>query len=79
MTTAPSIAPTSAVPPVDISDADAEATVRLMLKAAGITVSGEELASFVAAYPGHRASLDALFAVPMVKEEEPQLIFSPLV
>ena len=32
---------------------------------------------FVADYTKHRADLDALYAVPMVKEEEPQLIFSP--
>lgn len=76
---APSIAPSSAGPPVEISSADAEATVRMLLKAAGMTVSDEEFESLAAAYPSHRASLDALFAVPMTKEEEPQLIFSPLV
>ena len=54
-----------------------EESVRVMLAAAGLTVSDEEFAQFVADYAKHRADLDALYAVPMVKEEEPQLVFSP--
>jgi hypothetical protein len=54
-----------------------EESVQVMLAAAGLTVSDEEFAQFVADYTKHRADLDALYAVPMVKEEEPQLIFSP--
>jgi hypothetical protein len=57
----------------------AEETVTAMLAAAGITVPEDEKAEFVAAYPALRASLDALYAVPMSHEEEPQLIFSPYV
>ncbi|MCW2540236.1 MAG: hypothetical protein JWN95_1961 [Frankiales bacterium] len=57
----------------------AEETVTVMLAAAGITVPDDEKAEFVAAYPAFRASLDALYAVPMSHEEEPQLIFSPFV
>jgi hypothetical protein len=57
----------------------AEDTVTAMLDAAGITVPDDEKAEFVAAYPALRASLDALYAVPMSHEEEPQLIFSPFV
>jgi hypothetical protein len=56
-----------------------EITIDAALVAAGLTVSAEERATFIADYPAHRASLDALYAVPMVKEEEPQLVFSPLV
>lgn len=57
----------------------AEETVTALLAAAGITVPDEEKAEFVAAYPEFRASLDALYAVPMSHEEEPQLVFSPYV
>lgn len=57
----------------------AEETVTALLAAAGIAVSEDEKAEFVAAYPAFRASLDALYAVPMPHEEEPQLIFSPYV
>jgi hypothetical protein len=32
----------------------------------------------MAAYPAYRASLDALYAVPMPHEEEPQVIFTPM-
>jgi hypothetical protein len=31
----------------------------------------------VASYPQQRAALDALYDVPMTKEEEPQLVFTP--
>lgn len=54
-----------------------EESVRVMLAAAGLTVSTDEFAQFVADYTKHRADLDDLYAVPMVKEEEPQLVFSP--
>lgn len=57
----------------------AEETVTALLGAAGITVPDDEKAEFVAGYPALRASLDALYAVPMSHEEEPQLIFSPFV
>jgi hypothetical protein len=56
-----------------------ETTVAVLLEAAGLTMPAEEQAAFAAAYPAHRAELDALFAVPMVHEEEPQLVFSPFV
>ena len=55
-----------------------ETTVQVLLEAAGLEVSPAELAQLVADYPAHRTALDALFAVPMDKEEEPQLVFSPL-
>ena len=55
-----------------------ETTVQVLLEAAGLSVSPAELAELVAGYPAHRSSLDALYAVPMVKEEEPQTVFSPL-
>ena len=54
-----------------------EESVSVLLAAAGLTVSEDEFAKFVADYPKHRADLDAMYAVPMVKEEEPQLVFSP--
>ena len=55
-----------------------ETTVQALLQAAGLVPSAEELARLVADYPAHRAALDALYAVPMDKEEEPQTVFSPL-
>jgi len=57
----------------------AENSVAVLLEAAGITVPPDEFDYFVAVYPALRASLDALYAVPMAKEEEPQLVFSPYV
>lgn len=57
----------------------AETTITVMLEAAGLTVSPEEFQTFVDAYPAHRVALDKLYSVPMVKEEEPQLVFSPYV
>lgn len=57
----------------------AEETVTALLAAAGIIVPDDEKAEFVASYPALRASLDALYAVPMSHEEEPQLVFSPYV
>lgn len=56
----------------------AEDTVRVLLSAAGLTVSDTEFAKFADDYPKWRADLDALYAVPMIKEEEPQTVFSPL-
>jgi hypothetical protein len=57
----------------------AEESVTVLLAAAGLTIPEDEKAEFVAAYPAFRASLDALYEVPMSHEEEPQLIFSPYV
>jgi hypothetical protein len=54
-----------------------EATVAVLLEAAGLKVSDAEFDAFVAAYPAQRAALDMLFEAPMVKEEEPQTVFSP--
>jgi hypothetical protein len=56
-----------------------EQAVTTLLAAAGMSVPDDEKAMFVASYPALRASLDALYAVPMSHEEEPQLIFSPYV
>jgi hypothetical protein len=56
-----------------------EDIIRVLVGAAGLTPSESEFAELVADYPEYRAKLDALYDVPMVKEEEPQLIFSPYV
>jgi hypothetical protein len=56
-----------------------EQVVRVLVDQAGLAPSAAEFAEMVADYPEYRAKIDALYAVPMVKEEEPQLIFSPLV
>ncbi len=54
-----------------------ENTVTVLLEIAGVAVPPDEFDYFVRVYPGLRAGLDALWAVPMAKEEEPQLVFSP--
>ncbi|GAA0584275.1 hypothetical protein GCM10010172_81550 [Paractinoplanes ferrugineus] len=56
---------------------NAETTVSVLFEAAGITVPPDEFDYFVKVYPALRAGLDALYEVPMTKEEEPQLVFSP--
>jgi hypothetical protein len=55
-----------------------ETTVQVLLEAAGLSVSPAEMSELVDVYPAHRSALDALYAVPMDKEEEPQTVFSPL-
>ncbi|WP_432563705.1 hypothetical protein [Kineococcus sp. SYSU DK003] len=58
---------------------DPTTSVQVLLDAAGLTISAAEFDKLVAIYPGMRASVDALYDVAMGKEEEPQLIFTPLV
>ncbi len=55
----------------------AEESVNVLFAAAGLTVPDDDKAAFVEAYPFWRAGLDALYAVPMIREEEPQLTFDP--
>jgi hypothetical protein len=55
-----------------------EQAVAVLLHAAGVSVPADEEAELVASYPALRVSLDALHAVPIGHEEEPQLVFSPL-
>ena len=52
-------------------------TVAMLLEIAGITVSDEELATYVRLYPGQRAAVDALYDLDLNEAEEPQLVFSP--
>lgn len=54
-----------------------EETVALLLEIAGITVSDEELATYVRLYPGQRAAVDALYELDLGEAEEPQVVFSP--
>ncbi|MFD4196306.1 hypothetical protein [Amycolatopsis thermoflava] len=49
--------------------------VRGLLDAAGITASEAELAAYVPAYAGQRASLDALYEVPEARYTDPALRF----
>lgn len=58
---------------------DPRSAVEVLLGAAGLEVTPPEFETLVAAYPGIRAAVDGLYAVPMDKEEEPQLVFTPLV
>jgi hypothetical protein len=59
-------------------DVTPEQAVAVLLGAAGLTVPADEEAALVTSYPELRTSLDALYAVPIGHEEEPQLIFRPL-
>jgi hypothetical protein len=56
---------------------DTETTVRVLLAAAGIEPSEEELKGFVQAYPVLRAGADSLY-IEAVRYEEPALIFTPV-
>ena len=51
-----------------------EATVRVLLEAAGLPVSDEELAVYVSLYPTLRAGADRLY-MEEVRYEEPALLF----
>jgi hypothetical protein len=57
------------------SDERSEAAVRAALTAAGLSVSDEEFAALVASYPGHRARIDALYAIPEARDASPALVF----
>lgn len=54
-------------------------TIQALLAAADLEITPAEFDTLVAVYPDMRSDVDALYAVPMAKEEEPQLIFTPLV
>ena len=51
-----------------------ETTVRILLEAAGLPVSDEELAQYIALYPTLRAGADRLY-MEEVRYEEPALLF----
>ncbi len=51
-----------------------ETTVRVLLEAAGLPVTDEELAQYVALYPTLRAGADRLY-LEEVRYEEPALLF----
>ncbi len=51
-----------------------ETTVRVLLEAAGLPVTDEELAQYVALYPTLRAGADRLY-MEEVRYEEPALLF----
>ena len=56
---------------------DTEATVRVLLEAAGIPASEDEIAKFVEMYPALRSGADALYSNEW-RYEEPALRFAPL-
>jgi hypothetical protein len=55
---------------------DIETTVRTLVAAAGLTPSEEELATLVAGYPGYKAGIESLYAIPEARYAAPGLIFS---
>jgi hypothetical protein len=60
------------------AETDVAQTVTTLAALAGLTPSPEEMAAFVRSYPTTRASLDALYAVPGVRYEEPCVVFSAI-
>ncbi|MCW0213660.1 MAG: hypothetical protein OJJ54_09885 [Pseudonocardia sp.] len=55
--------------------ADPAVLVPALLAAADITPSPEEVAIMIAEFPGRAAALDALYAVPEARYEEPDLVY----
>lgn len=52
--------------------------VRGLIEQAGLRLNNDEIAELASSYELHRAAVETLYSVPMTKEEEPQVIFSPL-
>ena len=77
--TAPTPISSTGTTPIASAVSDPVTSVQVLLEAAGLTISAAEFDKLVTFYPGMRASVDALYDVDMGKEEEPQLIFTPLV
>lgn len=58
---------------------DHAATVRILLAAAGVTPSPEEVERLIAARPGTVAALEALHAVEEARYEEPSVVHHALI
>lgn len=57
------------------TEIDVERRVRDLLTEAGFTLTEEQIAIFVDAYPALHAGADSLFAVPEARYEEPAVIY----
>jgi hypothetical protein len=55
---------------------ETEVTVRMLMAAAGLAPSEEEMAALVASYPAHKAGIESLYAIPETRYESPALIFT---
>ncbi len=58
-----------------MADADTETIVRALFSTAGMTLTDEQIASFVRLYPTLREQADRLWAIPEVRYEQPALLF----
>lgn len=58
-----------------MAEIDLERRVRDILTEAGFTLTEEQIATFVAAYPALRAGADSLFKVEEARYEEPAVIY----
>jgi hypothetical protein len=56
-------------------DADPALLVPALLTAAGISPSAEEVAFMIAEFAARAAAIEALYAVPEARYEEPGLVF----
>jgi hypothetical protein len=52
-----------------------ETSVRALLQMAGVTPTEAEIEGLIASFAGTRAMVDALYAMPGVRYEEPAVIF----
>ena len=59
-----------------MTETDVESTVRTLLSVAGLSPSEDEIAILVQAYPGHKAGIESLYAIPEVKYGAPGLVFN---
>jgi len=58
-----------------MAEIDVEQRVRDLLTEAGFSLTEEQVATFVAAYPHVRAGADSLFAVKEARYEEPAVVY----
>ncbi|MCA9847619.1 MAG: hypothetical protein KC472_06570 [Dehalococcoidia bacterium] len=58
-----------------MAEIDVERKVRDLLAEAGFTLTEEQIAIFVEAYPALREGADSLFAVQEARYEEPAVIY----
>jgi hypothetical protein len=56
---------------------DDEATVRILLAAAGLEPSPDEFRTLVEAYATYKEGIESLYKIPEARYESPGLIFDP--
>lgn len=54
---------------------DSETTVRVLLGAAGLSLTDEQVDLYARIYPKLRAAADSLYSIPEVRYEQPAVIY----